>query len=108
MNFKNFYPYKFDWGHITTEAYNNIEEEVTFIFNFDIRSQSKIDDAIQYVVGRLCWGIINFPPKTTIKMMFDLRGQEIIVSRSKKFKETLLDKMDKIKIVNKIIIEFLR
>jgi hypothetical protein len=108
MNFNDLYPYKFDWGHTTSEAYNSNTNEVTFIFNFDLRSESKIGNAIQYIIGRICWGAIHFPSETVIRMIYDIRGQEMIISRSTKFKENLLIKTNKLNIPNKIIVEFLR
>jgi hypothetical protein len=108
MNFNNLYPYKFDWGHITSEAYNSDKNEVTFIFNFDLQSQKKIENATQYVIGRLCWGVTHFPSESAIRMIYDIRGQEMIMSRSKKFKESLLDMANKLQIPNKIIVEFVR
>lgn len=108
MRFVNFYPYKFDWGKITAEAYDAQKNEITLIFNCDLRNEKNIENTVQYVVGRLCWGIVNFPPAAVIRMVFDIRGQEIIVSRSKRIKEGLLERIKKLSIMNNVMVEFLR
>jgi len=108
MSIKNFYPYKFDWGQTTSEGYSDTTNEVILVFNCDLRNEKNIDNTIQYVIGRTGWGIINFPENSIIKLMFDIRGQEIIVSRSKKFKENLIDMFNKLGVFNNISIEFLR
>lgn len=108
IKFKNFYPFKFDWGQITVEGYNETTNEITLIFNCDLRSDHAINNTIQYVIGRVCWGVINFPENCTIKLTFDIRGQEIIMSRSKKFKENLSERFHKLAVIDSITIDFLR
>ena len=108
MRFKKFYPYKFDWGSITAEGYSAEMNEITLIFNCDFRNEHNASNVIQYVIGRLCYGIMNFPANSVINMTFDIRGQEIIVSKSKKFKENLLEKINNLGITNTINIDFFR
>jgi len=105
---QNIYPYKFNWGQVTADLYNEVTNEVTLIFNCDLTSEKNISNTFQYVVGRTCWGIINFPEGSIVKLMFDIRGQEIIVSKSKSFKNLLIDRFNKLNVVNSIVIEFLR
>ena len=105
---KNVYAYRFDWGHITAEAYSESKNEVVLIFNCDLRNQVNINNVIQYVIGRICWGCINFPEKAVINVTFDIRGQEIIVSKSKQIKEGVLEKLDSLGVINNISVDFLR
>lgn len=107
-NFRNFYPYQFDWGNITAEGYNSEINEVILVFNCDLRAEVNISNAVQFVIGRICYGAINFPQNAAIRITFDVRGQEIIMSRTKIVKEQLLNKVQKIGVDNNLMIEFLR
>jgi hypothetical protein len=108
MRIKTLYPYAFDWGKFTAEAYDSRGNEVTIIFNCDLRNDKNIDNTIQYAIGRLCWGVFNFPPATSLRVVFDIRGQEIIVTKSKKFKEKFIAIVAKLEIDNMMMIEFIR
>jgi hypothetical protein len=54
---QNIYPYKFNWGQVTADLYNEVTNEVTLIFNCDLTSEKNISNTFQYVVGRTCWGL---------------------------------------------------
>lgn len=106
MEFAKLPIYRGDWGQITVEGYNEQLNEVSFIFNYNLLSNQS--NVINYVIGRLCWGIINFPANTEIRMIFDIRGQNVIISKSSEFKQVLTEKIDSLNIPNKITIEFFR
>lgn len=107
MKFKDFSPYKLDWGVITAEGFNDKTNDVILIFNCDLRSKTNINNTIQYVVGRVCWGHLNFPENALIKLKFDIRNQGIIVSEFNKFKTTLEKRFAELSVRNNISIEFL-
>ena len=100
-------PYEFDWGEIIVEGHSEKENEIILIFNCDLRTEENIANTVQYVVGRLCWGIKNFPPNIAVRLTLDIRGQEIILSRARKIKERILNILDKLAISNSIEIEFI-
>jgi len=99
--------YELDWNPMTVEAYNERKNEATMVFNFDITTEDKIKDAIQYVIGRTIWCYKNFPPKVKIILAFDIRGQDIIVSKSNLFKNKIMHLINNLNIDNKVSIEFL-
>jgi len=98
--------YKHDWNPSTSEGYSEEKNEVYMVFNCDIR-MNKTDNVIQYVVGRIVWISSNFPLNSKIIISFDFRGQEIIISGARSFKDKILKMLDKINIVNNISIDFL-
>lgn len=100
--------YELDWNQMTVEAFNEQKNEATMIFNLDITTEDKITNVIQYVVGRAIWAQKNFLSKVKITLSFDLRGQNIIVSRSKLFKDRMLELINNLDIDNQISIDFLR
>jgi len=100
--------YKLDWDPITVEGYIEKANEVILVFNFDIRTEEKISNVIQYVVGRVAWGCKNFPPEAKIRLSFDIRGQEIIISKSDSLKQKILESIFNLDIRNQILIDFLR
>ena len=104
---KDLHPYEYDWGEIIVEAHCDKENEILLIFNCDLRTEDKIANTIQYLVGRLCWGIKNFPPNIAVRLTLDIRGQEIILSRARKIKEKILNILIKLSISNAIEIEFI-
>lgn len=107
MQLKDLYPYELDWGEIIVEGHSEKENEIILIFNCDLRTEEKVTNTIQYVVGRLCWGIKNFPPNIAVRLTLDIRGQEIILSRARKIKERILSILNKLAISNAIEIEFI-
>jgi len=100
--------YDLRWNSMTTEAFNENKNEATLIFNFDITTEEKIKNVIQYVVGRTIWGHKNLPAKANIILSFDIRGQSIIMSRSTEFKGRILAIINNLGVDNQISIEFLR
>jgi hypothetical protein len=100
--------YKYDWGMITADSYQKDVNEIFLVFNIDLRNEFKIKNAIQFVVGKVFYGVKHFPSNSKITLRFDIRGQEMIMARSKKFKESLLDYLQGINHKNSITIEFLR
>lgn len=104
---KNIPAYEFDWGHITAEALDRSKNEVSVIFNCDLNNETNKINTVQYVIGRLCWGAIHFPEDVQIRVTFDIRGQEIIVSRSSKFKNIIMDRLEKLG-VKQVQIDFLK
>jgi len=100
--------YNLDWNPMTAEAYNEKANEVTMIFNFDITTEEKVKNVVQYIIGRSIWCHKNFPAKAKIILSFDIRGQNIVVSGSTVFKNKILELIDNLKIDNQISIEFLR
>lgn len=100
--------YQHDWNPCTVEGYDQSNKEVTMIFNFDITTSSKTEAVIHYVVGRLIWGINNFPENVKVRLSFDVRGQGIIISRSTALKNVILQYVNDLNITNAIEIEFFR
>jgi hypothetical protein len=100
--------FNLDWNPMTAEAYSEEKNEVTMVFNLDVTTEEKIKNVIQYIVGRTIWCHRNFPVKARIILSFDIRGQSIIVSRSNKLKQRILELINNLNIDNQISIEFLR
>ena len=70
--------YEFDWNPITVEGYSEKKNEIIMVFNFDVTTEDKVKNVVQYVVGRTAWGYKNFPKDSKIILSFDFRGQNII------------------------------
>jgi len=100
--------YNLDWDQVTVEGYAESQNEAIMVFNFDMTSEEKAARVIQYVVGRAIWVCHNFPPKTNIVLSFDVRGQNIIISRSDKLKQAILKLTENAGVDNRVSIEFLR
>ncbi|MEO6980812.1 MAG: hypothetical protein ABJA76_11290 [Mucilaginibacter sp.] len=100
--------FNLDWNPMTVEAYNEKKNEVTLVFNLDMTTSDKIRYVIQYVVGRTIWCCRNFPAKANIVLSFDIRGQNIIMSKTGSVKQRIFELIDNLNIDNKISIEFLR
>ena len=99
--------YELDWNPMTVEAYNERENKATMVFNFDITTEDKIKNVIQYVIGRTIWCHKNLPPKVKIILAFDIRGQNIIASRSSLFKNEIVQLINNLNIDNQVSVEFL-
>ena len=100
--------YNLDWDQLTVEGYDESRNEAIMVFNLDMTTEEKAARVIQYVVGRAIWGCHNFPPKTNIVLSFDVRGQNIIISRSDKLKQAILTLTENAGVDNRVSIEFLR
>jgi hypothetical protein len=100
--------YKLNWNPMTVEGYDEKRNEVAMVFNCDISTEKKSENVITYVVGRTLWCCKNFPFKAKIVLSFDIRGQDVIMSKSTKFKEKLLKILDALNVDNLILIDFLR
>jgi hypothetical protein len=101
--------YKFDWDAITVEGYVEEKDEAILVFNFDIQTVEKIDNAIQYVVGRVVWAYKNLPVNAIIRLSFDFRGQNITSIKSDSFEKELLARITglNLKIENQIVVKIL-
>lgn len=100
--------YQLDWGPITVEAYDEKKNQATIIFNCDLTTEEKSKDVIQYVVGRTLWCCRNFPPGVRIVLTFDIRGQDLALSKSKMFEIELQRLMNGLNSNNYIVVDFLR
>jgi len=99
--------YKFDWNPITVEGYNEKNNEIIMVFNFDVTTEDKVKNVVQYVVGRTAWGYKNFPKESKIILSFDFRGQNIIVSKTKSIKSKISELITNLNINAKVSIDFL-
>ena len=100
--------YQLDWNAMTVEGYNEIENEVTMVFNCDITTNEKSENVINYIIGRTVWCCKNFPPNVKVVLSFDIRGQQIIVTKSNLFKDRVLELFNSLSISNPLSIDFLR
>lgn len=105
MNQSSF-PYNLDWGIITAEGYNYEKNEVLLIFNVAINGFTNANNVIQYVIGRLKYGSLNFPDNAFIKVIFDIRGQKN--TEAEKLKANTLNLLKENNIVNKVSIDFVK
>jgi hypothetical protein len=108
VKFQTLYPYRLDWGKATADGYEIERNEIMLIFNCNLSTPKNIVNVIQYVVGRISYGILHFPENSLIKVTFDLRGQEIIMSQSNRFREQLFDKLNYLNIDTRVSIDFIR
>ena len=102
------FAYTLDWNPITVEAFDESKNKAYMIFNFDMTTEQKIKNVVQYVVGRTVWGHRNFPSKSKIILRFDIRGQNIIASRSTSLKNDIQELLSDLYINNQVLIEFYR
>lgn len=103
----NISAYQFDWPPITVEGYKKAENKVVMVFNLDITTPAKVQNVIQYVVGRAVWCSLNSPAKVNILLSFDFRGQDIIVTKAQNLKSEILRLLGKANINNQVSIDFL-
>lgn len=99
--------YEFDWNPITVEGYSEKKNEIIMVFNFDVTTEDKVKNVVQYVVGRTVWGYKNFPKDSKIILSFDFRGQNIIVSKTISIKSKILELINNLNIDANVSIDFL-
>ena len=101
------FAYEFDWNPITVEGYSEKNHEIIMVFNFDVTTEDKVKNVVQYVVGRTAWGYKNFPKDSKIKLSFDFRGQNITVSKTNSIKSKILELINNLNIDVQVSIDFL-
>jgi hypothetical protein len=63
-----------DWGEIFVESYNTQTKKATIIYNFNFSAEPLIDDYFNCSVAHLFWINKNLPTKSSINVIYDLRG----------------------------------
>lgn len=106
--FETISAYQLDWDPITVEGYNQVANEVTMVFNCDITNNVKSENAVHYIIGRTVWCCKNFPSNVKIVLSFDIRGQQIIMTKSNIFKNRILELLNSLRVSNPISVDFLR
>jgi hypothetical protein len=83
--------YKLNWTPTSVESYDPNKNEAIIVFNFDIRSNVKIEKVLQFASGRIIMIYKNFPENVKISVTFDMRGQDIILSYARSIKSKLCE-----------------
>ena len=105
---ENISAYTLDWNPITVEGFNEKTNEAIMIFNADVSTEEKINNVVQYAVGRTAWAYKNLPPGCSIKLAFDFRGQNIPLSKSELFKKRILWLLSRLHLDDQILIDIHR
>lgn len=69
-------PYTMDWGAVSPEGYDSIQNQLLYVLNVDFSNTANRERIAAYVVGRISWYSIQGPAGASHRVIFDLRGQE--------------------------------
>lgn len=101
-------PYELDWGNVTPDGFDEKNQEIVHVFNFDISSKDKIDNCIIFSVGKIVWSHFHIPEGIKQKLVFDLRGQPLVfLERARKMKYDINEKLKKVNLSVVITTEIL-
>src|SRR5690606_31300824 len=99
-------PLNLDWTQTTVEGFDKVTNQAILVFNFSLNRKNGYGNAVQFIVGKILAVIKNFPIGVNLKLIFDIRGQDMILSRTDKFKSSILGILGINKINNNVIFEF--
>ena len=66
-----------DWGQVTPEAANIVNNEFVYVYNHDLSSTDKVDRTIRFILGRLNYYDTQLPKNPIHLIKIDARGQKI-------------------------------
>lgn len=91
MNKSN--PYDFDWGNITPDGFDEVNNVALFVFNFDVSASDSIEMSKVFCYGKIVWATMNIP-KCNYRLVWDLRGQPLtFIDRARKMKKELIESL---------------
>ncbi len=97
-----------DWGPFTVDGYSKIDDEVLLVFNLFFETEDNFKKCIQYIIGKLSYGLTHFPAGANVVLKIDLRGQKLDSGFEKLFKQALSIHLEELNIIRKINIDFLK
>lgn len=100
--------FELEWGQITVESFDESKNCITLIFNFNIVDDIRKSNVIQFVFGRIFWGLQNFPPRSDIEVIFDIRGQNADIDNVRLLKKEILARLSAKGITNTVNISFIQ
>lgn len=100
-------PFELDWGEVTPEAFDDVNNQALHVLNSFLRSPESRDLCLVYLVGRVVWFSKHLPPNCSHRIRFDTRGQSISVNTLNKWREAALSKIRERLPAVRVEIEFL-
>lgn len=75
MQQNNINPYHLNWGKVTSDGFNQSENQLLLVFNIDLSSPKNRQRAAVFVTGRVLWFRQHVPANISYNLVFDFRGQ---------------------------------
>jgi guanylate kinase len=97
-----------EWSNITVEGYSQKENEALMAFNFLFETDVQFNKCIQFIVGKIAYGFIHFPKDAEIKVVIDLRGQNLDSDLDSRIREAIFLHLEYIKTENRLQINFIK
>ena len=66
--------YLLNWGSLSVDSFNTKTKNATTILNFNFESAKNIENINYYSLGYAYWALKNLPKKSTITLIYDLKG----------------------------------
>lgn len=86
-------PFKFDWGQIAPEKYNEALKEAFYVCNFCMTNEEARNIAKLFLSGKILWYSNHLPIGASHRIRMDIRGQSINFEKLRAWKSDLLQRI---------------